>query len=401
MVDNQMSKHLPSASDFPDPHLVQGISGPVIRGAIASAEIFSCENCGNVLIENYIEECCLGIEIKCYRCKFHSKTPYIEPGEILPRSVANLGYEGAYVLDGTVDLPYGAFITCSQAIEKSVKRIAPQEQSLDWSLNENGLSTLIKHYDDITGNKFDVQYKIASRDGFTDFTKLPFARSIYILRSCLSVNSIDLNNAEVLFSLSCLRIFTETVGAWREHPRFGTVAREIGKPDSFFHTISQLLLAHYLYRQGLVLGLSLENIPGTPNPDLYIRTHGFDKFYLEVKTNKKLHFIDYYSGKDLNLEGPVKSCITASLKQINKNRPGALMIFSTSPEPLIHLEVVRCAANWLKRYGRDRPFLAAVIAFSISSNNVVQSYSGIDHKLSLEFEPVNNPYYHGDSPFCD
>jgi phage FluMu protein Com len=390
----------PKASDFPNPHFVQGSDAPVFRGSVENGLTFQCSNCGHILIENYVERNFLSVEIKCFRCQTFTMTPPIEPGEVFSLRLVNMGHEGAFRINGTVDAKQGVAITCSQALAKAAELTSPRSHGLTLDFSEDGISFLIKRYDEITGQKFDVQNKILSRSGDKEALRFPFAWAVRQLQLSLAQGVINIGDPKVHFSLTWLRIFVEVVGKWQHHPRFIAIARDLGKPDSFLHTAAQFIIATYLYENGNEIGLSLENLHGEPNPDLYVRgVHHYERIYLEIKAPKKLHHLGQPIPSELILESPVKACIEGSVKQINKHRPGALVMFSGLQDRRAPAELERCVTNWLNRYGRNRKSLAAVVAMSIDENRIFRNGANIHQPLAFRITPILNPYFEGEPLF--
>jgi phage FluMu protein Com len=388
----------PKASDFPNPHLIQGSHDPVFRGQVLSDVTFQCSNCGHVLIENYVAREFLSIEIKCFKCQNFTKTPPIEPGEVFSLRLVNLGHEGAFRINGTVDTK-GVAITCSQALAEAAELTSPRSQGLNLDLSEDGISFFIQVYDEITGQKFDIQNTRVSKTGDSEALRFPFAWAVRQLRLRLAEGVIDIDDPKVHFSLTWLRIFGDVVGKWQHHPRFISIAKDLGKPESFLHTAAQFIIAAYLYEHGNLIGFSLENLHGEANPDLYVRgVQHYDKIYLEVKSPKQLHHLGQPILSELRLESPVKACIERSVKQINRHRPGVLVMFSGLQDQRAPIELERCITNWLNRYGRNRKSLAAVVAMSIDENRIFRNGTNIHQPLDFRITPILNPYFEGEPP---
>lgn len=389
----------PNVSAFPNPHLVQGSEAPVFRGTIANNLSFQCSNCSHILIDNYLENDFVSVEIKCFKCEMFTTTPSIENGEVFSLRCINMGNEGAFLIKGTVDIPPGIVITCNQALITASELTSPRAQGLNFQLSEEGFILFIEKYNLITGGKFEVQNKRLSKTGDREAIRFPFVWSIRHLRSCLTEGVIDIDDPKTHLSLIWLRIFGDIVGKWQHHPRFISIAKDFGKPDAFLHTAAQFLIAAYLYEHGNLIGLSLENIPGEANPDLYVRGVGrYDKIYLEVKSPKALHHLGQPMPSTLVLETPVKACIEGSVKQINRHRPGALVIFSGLQDRRAPSELKRCVVNWLNRYGRSRKSLAAVTVLSLEESRISRNGTGFDQPIVFQTDTILNPHFDGAPP---
>lgn len=387
----------PESCSGPYTVLIQASAKPIFRGTIATDSSFRCLSCGNILIENYIERNFVSVRIKCFRCGKLTSTPPLEPGEVLSLRVLTLGSEGDLSIDSTVDAPPGLTITSDQALIATAKLTSPQPQGLRLDLSEEGIAFLIQRYDEITGNKFAIQSKIISKTGDSKALRLPFVWSIRHIQSSISYGIINIDDPKTKFGLSCLRLFCDVVGKWQHHPRFITIAKDLGKPESFLHTSAQFIVASYLYQHGNRIGFSLENLHGEANPDLYVTgVQGYDKIYLEIKAPRVLNVFDQPKLGALVLEKPVKNCIEGSIKQINRVRPGALVIFSSLQDHRAPAELERCTTNWLNRYGRNRKSLAAVVVMSMNDNRIVRSDTKIHQPLAVQMIPVLNPYFEGE-----
>ncbi len=359
---------------------------------------FICANCGHVLIENYIEADFVSVEIKCFRCGTFTTTPAIEPGEIFSLRLLNMGHEGAFRINGTIDTWPGIFITCDQALRSAVDMTSPRSEGITWELSVEGLNSLVDRYNTITGDRFSIQDKIVSKTGDREALKFPFAWSVRHLRSCLEERVINIDDPKTHYSFTWIRVFVDIVGRWQHHPRFQTIAKDLGKPDSFLHTAAQFIVASYLAEHGNWIGLALEDLHGEANPDLYIRADRDTRIYLEVKSPKALHRFGPPVPGELVLEAPVKACIEGSVKQINKHRRGALVMFSSLQDRRAPAELVRCVTNWLNRSGRNRKSLAAVVTVSAVENRLARNGTTIEQPLTFQITPVLNPHFEGKNP---
>jgi hypothetical protein len=151
---------------------------------------------------------------------------------------------------------------------------------------------------------------------------------------------------------------------WSHHPRFQIIARDLGKPDSFLHTSSQLIVAAHLFRVGNWVGLTLENKHGEPNPDLYIRGVRGSKIFIEVKAPKALQWSGDGSVTPRQIESAVKRCVKDSSGQINRSHRGILAMSSSYVSPGFHTLLEREVQKALRSMGRNHKSLAAVVGLS-------------------------------------
>jgi hypothetical protein len=263
-------------------------------------------------------------------------------------------------------------------------------------LTPEGLQTLVAKYDGIAGGKYAVQQKIVIRSGISSIKKFPFAWSIAHLEECLQTDNVSTHHKETVSALMWLSTFYHIVETWQHHPRFKIVARDLGKPESFLHTSSQLIAAAYLYRAGNRIGLSLENVKGEPNPDLYVRGVARDRIFIEVKAPEALQ----WGGGDGNIyvdriEASVESCIKKSRDQINRTHRGVLVISSSYAANKFPELLEQCIEKGLNSLGRSRKYLAAVVGISpigVSITSRGEVNSGFRFSLTL------NEHYDGTNP---
>jgi len=195
-----------------------------------------------------------------------------------------------------------------------------------------------------------------------------------------------------------LNLFQECVGSWEHHPRFLRIAKDLGKPNSFLHTASQLIIAKYLIKHGNLVGLSLENNAGEPNPDLYIRGTITGRTFLEIKSPRMLQGVNA-APKDLqNIENTVKRTIKDSAGQINKDRVGGLIIFASLIDKSASVKLVESARSWLEVNGAQRSGLAAIIIASAIGGCTRGPNRSIDQSFGIEFSPFLNPHFVGRNP---
>lgn len=392
-------KNSPSAATSKNdnlPFCIQGSEAPVFRGEFETGEHLECSSgCGQLLIEHYDKDDYATIGIRCFRCGEITWTPTLTLGEVFSASVVSLGDKGKFLLGSTVNTHSGVVLTCDQEIKREIEATAPREDLLPLTLTNEGLQSLVAEYDGIVGGKYAVQKKIVNRLGISSIKTFPFAWSIAHLEECLLTGNIDIRRKETLTALIWLHTFSHVVGTWQHHPRFQFVARDLGKPKSFLHTSSQLIAAAYLYRAGNRIGLSLENIKGEPNPDLYLRVAGRDRLFLEVKAPEALQWGGDGSISIEQIETAVESCIKRSSDQINRTHRGVLIISSSYVSNYFPELLEKCIIKGLKSRGMHHKNLAAVvglspIVMSITSQGQVNS--------GFRFSTTLNEYYDGANP---
>lgn len=306
------------------------------------------------------------------------------------------------MIKGTVNVPFGAVITCDQEIKQEMEATSPREVLLPITLTPEGLQSLVVEYDGLVGGKYAVQQKKVNHSEILLIEKVkkyPFAWSIAHIEECIQTGNIDTRRKETATALIWLFTFSHVVGIWQHHPRFKIVARDLGKPESFLHTSSQLIAAAHLYHAGNKIGLSLENMKGEPNPDLYLRGLGQERFYIEVKAPIALQWGggngDIYPDQ---IEAAVESCITKSKNQINRTHRGVLIISSSYAADKFPELLENCIEKGLNSLGKSRKYLAAVVGLSpigVSITSLGEVNSGFRFSVTL------NEHYDGANPIIN
>lgn len=392
---------LPDSSKSDElPYCVQGSDAPAFSGDVDTGEHLRCTaGCGQVLIENYIEEAYVNVGIKCHKCGSITRTPGLPLGEVFASPILTLGEKGAYLLGKTVKAKSGVIITCDQELARELEATAPRDRSLPLIITPKGLQDLTKRYDNIVGERFSTQRKSVERLGRSSIKTFPFAWAITHLEDCLASGVLDIRRAETLTALLWLNMFNHVVGTWEHHPRFALVARDLGMPKSFLHTSSKLIAAAYLYHVGNRVGLSLEDQPGRPNPDLYVRTSGRNKIFLEVKAPEALQWGGDRSTAIEQVENAVRTCIKKSSSQINRSSHGMLIISSSLLSESFPALLERAIQSVLSSRGRDHTSLAAVAGMSPSAFRMTtQVRGGAASNVGFQFSITLNEHYRGTNP---
>jgi hypothetical protein len=380
-------------------YCIQGSAMPAFRGVIDTDNRLQCAaGCGQVLIDNYVEDCYVSVGIQCFKCGQITRTPCLPLGEVFATPTVSLGSKGRYLLGSTVSVPPGVVLTCDQEIEREIAATAPRVCSTGFTISEDGIKRLVSVYDEIIGGKFQQQKTIVERLSLASVKTFPFTWAISHLEKCLRSGIVDIRYANTLTALMWLNMFSHVVETWQHHPRFNLVAKDLGKPKSFLHTSAQLITAAYLYHAGNRVGLSLEDNQGVPNPDLYIRSAPHGKVFLEVKAPEALQWGDSVDVSEGTIQKAVKDCIKRSSYQINRAHRGVLVISSSLLSNSFPALIEKCARQTLKLKGRDHRGLAAVACLS-PSNVAIDGPSG-DMRFACEFSfgVAINEHFDGDNP---
>ena len=379
------------------PYLIQGSTDPAFRGTARCEAVFLCENCEFLLIENYIPEDYVGVGIQCFRCAHVSTTPADLDGEVFSASVVTLGDNGRFLLESTVSTSPDVTITTDAAYTAALLSMRPRD-GLSLTLSREGLDEAVAIYERISPGLFNLQESILARTNDADPLKFPFAWAIRYFRRCFDSGELNIDRVESQTAFLWLRLFLDAVGSWQHHPRFPVVGKDMTKPDSFLHTVGQLLTAKYLFEAGNQIGLSLEDQAGHSNPDLYIRSAPFGRIHLEVKAPRKLQSVDQ-APIDLGFaKATLKQVIDRSKRQINKHHKGALVIISSLHDDNSPRLLRQHTENWLQAHGRTRKSLAAIVIVSTIGGVSRQYGKDLSQTHGLSFDPVLNPHFDGPNP---
>jgi len=381
------------------PYIIQDSEGPVFVGTVETDVALCCVNCGHVLIRNYDSEDYAAVCFKCFKCGTITCTPPLPVGEVLCANPVTLGHYGRFRIRGPVTHPSGKILTIDQEVERELQLAAPRNLSTNLDLTPDGLRRLKGAYDSIVGALFDQQTRIVLRGKADGSFLFPFAWAVDHLHKSLTAGVIDVGQPSTATSLIVLQMFVNVLGAWGHHPRFNAVAKGLGRPRSFYHTASQLITAAYLYQHGNRVGLSLENIPGRPNPDLYMRGVGRGRFFLEVKAPEPLQWSPANVYSKNTIESTVASLVKKSRNQIDREHHGALVIASTLIGPEHSKILAAAVTKALQERGRSHRQLSAVITLSPTNASVAQMPGGgLGNSIEFGFELALNPSFEGPNP---
>lgn len=382
------------------PYCIQGSEAPAFLGDSENSENLTCvANCGQILIKHYAKDDYANIGIKCFKCGEITWTPRLEVGEVFAASIVSLGDKGRYLLGSTVNKPDGVILTCDQEIKREIEATAPRKSTYSPALSEEGLKSVVAKYNEIVGDKFAQQRKIVERLGMPSIKTFPLAWAIVHLEKCLLTGVIDIRRSETLTALMWLHMFFHVVGVWQHHPRFSSVAKGLGKPKSFLHTASQLIVTAYLYQAGNRVGLALEDKKGEPNPDLYINGIGRDKTYLEVKAPEALQWGGKNDISVEQIETTVRNCIKRSSDQINRTHRGVLIISSSLISDFFPQLLEISIQKELQSKGHNHKSLSAVIGISPMNLDITgQGGSNMQFNCQFSFSVTLNKHFDGKNP---
>lgn len=381
------------------PYCIQGSSQPAFRGPLRSDQHFDC-SCGHRLIESFDPDAFLRVAIQCYNCGTISETPTLPAGEILPSRPVVLGSKRGYFLGSTVDAVLGVAVTCDQEFAKAQSSTAPRTTGHpDFVLSIDGIKQVEAQYDALIRGKFRSQQQSLKRypvDDPSGILEFPFAWATDHLRQRLSTGQIDLLKSETATALGWIEAFRHVTSIWGHHPRFAATATTFAA--SFLHTVPQLIVAAHLWDAGNQVGLAVSSEKGTPSPDLYIRPRVGEIFHIEVKAPRRLQWNPKLNLPREDISKAVVTALENSRHQINSKRRGLLVISSSLMHPALPSELEFEIHRALKRIGRNRSGVAAVVSISPVSAGMTRVAAGIQFGTKYALRVTKNPHFAGDNP---
>lgn len=375
------------------PIIILTAAVPAFRSRVPIDAKLQCSNCGTVLIDGYWPDCFIEIGIKCFGCKEITHTPKLEEGEILPRPIAVFGEPDKYAINRPIDYHPSIACTTDEQIKISNEACSPKKTETQFDLTEQAIQTLAERFAEISGHSLAARtaelsrYQSAGRSGSK---QLPFEWAIWKITECLKKGAINIEDTETNVALSRIYLFREIDSAWRHHPRFLKIAAEFSNPQAFFHTTGQFIIASFFFEKGVRLGFSVHQVDGQPKPDLYLRPGADKKFFLEFKTPSSLIWEKDMEVADATVRKNVRSILKNS-GQINKSRPGGMVLMGNHPAPDIFEKLEREVRSFLDHKGRDKRHLAGVVAMHYSST-LSRTDKGLSENIQFKIQMIANKY---------
>lgn len=375
------------------PIIVIDTAEPAIRGKAETGHCFRCERCSHLLIERYLAYEYASIGLKCFVCEHVSFTPPSPPGEVFSMRSLRFSDDRIYRISTTIDKESGIVFAASSEVLFDPELTSPALDAGGFDATEDGLSALVEAYKDATGADYEKQAGIVARSPTKFKEKLLFAWAMAISQEQVSRERWDFDDPNVSDALLYLTLFKHCVNRWGRHPRFRLVASGFGKPGSFLHTAGLLIEAVIMYEENARVGLALEDLQGEPNPDLYLVGLQEPRTYLEVKAPVQFQTVDA-SADDRSIEATVKQIVDRSKSQINRQRPGLLVLFSTAPRNTMHADVLRYVENAVRRVGRSRTGLAGIGILTLNRSALSDRF-----EIAFTHDIVTNPHFGGRNSF--
>lgn len=378
------------------PYFIQGSQAPVFCGDRNDDPTFDCAKCGYVLIKNYVEQDYAAVGIMCFKCGAISMTPEMTPGEIFSVQTLSMGRTGALLVGDTVYKPWGHVISHDAEIEKKTELTRPALHRVPFGLGEAELGELAKIFEKLTQVDLHKQLHCIERSPEKFMMKFPFAWGASVLMECFKKNEMNLSDRKVYRALVYVYLFHFVHSTWHRHPRFSIVGKAFGASGKFFHTAGIFAFLYISHMNKSPVGLSLEDIHGEPNPDLYVRGTG-QTVFLELKAPQAFQHVGRIDNSE-ELRKALNATIHRSKSQINSRRTGALVMFATGARPQFGNDVERLMEAAIQRTGRQRPHLAALILVVVAKLEFPEVQGQRTVKMAFGTKTVLNPYFDGQNP---
>jgi hypothetical protein len=371
-------------------YLIQGSENPIFAGEVPIDNHLYCSaGCGQMLIENYYPDSFVELIFKCFRCGSMTTTPNIEDGEILAARVTYGSYGGKYLIGGTVTYSPSAMIAGEDVIERVSKICLPSGTLRRRKLDDRFVTEARDRYVDLTTVDYDLQSRIIDRGGQGVRFDYPLVWALKQLSHNMRPGIFPVDNP-TRAALSIVNMFNVLCDRWDNSFRFPVVATQFGKKASFFHTAFTLMIADHMSRSGQMVGLSLEDKHGEPNPDLYIRVQADKKFHFEIKTPEAFQITsDAYN--HATIKSKLNRVLKDSSRQINRNSQGALFVGATMEDTGAITALERWRDNLITSRGRYHSGLAALVTV------VKSDYD--PNSLSYRIDGASNGHFGGLSPW--
>lgn len=253
-------------------------------------------------------------------------------------------------------------MTIDEEISLSNKNCSPRECTGSWYLSEDLLRQLEEMFETYTGLQVEKLLPALDRRlraGLTSaMVDAPFVWALQHIKSAMARNRINLDDFTTNAALTRALLFGSMARTWDHHPRFGVLAKEFSQPKSFYHTVGLCLFANYLFNAGNRITFSVEDVPGKPKPDLYLRLSSSDRLFVEFKAPT---ILTWTPAATLTKEAVTKKVreILNSGRQINRQNPGVIAIMINHPSILVARDALLAAEKFMRIEGRRRSSLAA------------------------------------------
>jgi len=384
------------------PIMIQGSIDPIVIRKGEELPDLICEGCNDsVLVENYLEDCYVGIGLQCFKCSHITWTPSLPDGEVLPKATVSMGRDGKYLIGSSVVNSKDVVMTCDQEIEAAKKLTSPLDSTnSNFELSVESLDSLGVELDVLSGGRFNqylqsAQRSIAHKSKY--FRENPLAWSIELLKKQLNNNELNLSNS-TLVALGFIQAYRDVSVRWRHHVHFPILATEICA--YFYHSLIQLIAASYLEDHGNTIAINVAGEEdGKRSADLYLRLSGSETLFIEIKGPEALEwtYTEIPPGK---MKKAVEKCLSKSRGQIDNNNPGILVIGTSCLDGDFLENFGKVVEKVLKAKGREYPAVAGVSVIGLKEVFFANgnSYSGKRLTTSFDVSMFINQKYFKENP---
>ncbi|WP_156347972.1 hypothetical protein [Sphingomonas sp. Leaf231] len=331
-------------------NIVQGSKDPVFKSSVECARNFECQaGCGQILIEGYYPDCFVEIAIRCFKCGAISKTPPLEDGEVLTTIITSVIKGRSYLIASTIDYFPSVIMSAPEAVEKAHGMCRPLGTEVIRPVDVALLDFTRARYVELTSVDYNSQKNVVRKNGPNVRFEYPLTWALESLGRIMEQDESKTSH-EALVAIHIIELFNSICDRWAFSHRFPVVAKQFGNKKNFFHTIFSLMAADMLTSDGgSMVGLSLEDQHGVPNPDLYIRRGAAEKFHLEVKAPEEFQIITG-STDEGRIKSRLQKVLKGSSRQINRNSRGVLIVGASIDDN----EAVRNLERWMRNLVRSR-----------------------------------------------
>jgi len=387
------------------PVLMQGSDSPIIINEFETGINLICESCNkSILVENYSPECLVGIGLQCLRCGHVTWTPSMPTGEVFPSTqVVTLGDKGTFLIGSSVRNKKGVVLTCDQELVSVAVRTTPNKiDNENLELSMISLEKTSVELDLLSGgnfNRFLRAAKKAVERGHKYYRTNPLAWAMEYIKYQLSKNSLNINDESTLVAIALIPLiqgYTNIIRRWRNHDHITHIAQEFCA--SFNHTLAQFIAASYLSEHGNRVAVNPPNSSTAGrSADLYIRVSAIKKLFMEIKTPQAFEWPNRTISRK-NMKKVVETCLSNARGQINRKKPGILILGTTCLLPGFLKELGEIIKTVLSSKGRNYSSFAGIGYVGLDELLLRNTGFSMNFSISYYISIEKNLHYFQENP---
>ncbi len=369
------------------PHFIQVGAVPVFAGAGSSDLVCRCGL--SVLIKGYLPANFLAIRIKCFRCGEICETPGLPEGEMLPHWAALIAPQE---LPGVTTTPVarGAVLACATATARGYDLTRPRSvPDLPLEMSRALVEAAASQYDALAGGRLEEQIAASRGASGVDPGNYPFAWSVQWLRD--RIDNPDwswiYHNDDAVAAIHVVAMHN-LVQCWGHHPRFGSLAANVGEAGRFLRTLSAFATAKLLYDAGNRVGFSQDL-------RLHFATVADEPMSLALLEPAALQWREHERRSPEVLRVAVIDALTGAQGTVNRLRPGIVVLSVSVWQPDFDQMLVDAIHAAFQSVGRRHRGVAAVAAIMPKG---LQTGSPDRIGFGYAFYPILNPRFAGENP---